>query len=322
MTIVGQNFTEADVLSELYRALLDQAGFTATIKPLGGRDLYLGPLEKGTVQVAGDSLSATTDALNNRAHGDDAVSVSSPDVAVTLDQLAKLGEDVGLTPLRPARAELKSGFAVTRAFATRLGLKTLSDLGRLGKPVTLAASPDCAERADCAEGLENVYGITLAKVEPLGSGTADTKAALMSGQAQLAQVATTDAQIGTDLVLLDDDKHMLNAENLVPLVNTRWLKGHEPRPERPGPPRRRTHHRRPAHDDRPRQHRPRVRPDRRPHLPAGQGAHLNADSPGRIRGPRSALRTTNLTWTIRVAGPPPRGRPGRRRSPRTSPGRR
>ena len=49
----------------------------------------------------------------------------------------------------------------------------------------------------------------------------------MSGQAQLAQVATTDAQIGTDLVLLDDDKHMLNAENLVPLVNTRWLKGHE-----------------------------------------------------------------------------------------------
>lgn len=227
VTIVGQNFTEADVLSELYRALLDQAGFTATIKPLGGRDLYLGPLEKGTVQVAGDSLSATTDALNNRAHGDDAVSVSSPDVAVTLDQLAKLGEDAGLTPLRPARAELKSGFAVTRDLATRLGVKTLSDLGRRGKPVTLAASPDCAERADCAEGLENVYGIKLAKVEPLGSGTADTKAALMSGQVQLAQVASTDAQVGTDLVLLDDDKHMLNAENLVPVVNTRWLKGHE-----------------------------------------------------------------------------------------------
>jgi osmoprotectant transport system substrate-binding protein len=226
VTIVGQNFTEADVVSQLYRALLDEAGFSARVVAVGGRDIYLGRLEKGTVQVAGDSLSATTDALNNQAHGDAAAPASSADVDATARQLERLGDEVGLTPLRPARAELKSGFAVTRDRATRLGLHSLSDLGRLGQPVALAASPDCAELPDCAQGLENVYGVKISKVEPLGSGTPDTKAALVRGQVQLGQVATTDAQVGTDLVLLADDRHMLDAANVVPLVNSAWLSHH------------------------------------------------------------------------------------------------
>jgi osmoprotectant transport system substrate-binding protein len=224
--IVGQNFTEADVVSQLYRALLDGAGFSARVVPVGDRDLYLQRLEKGTLQVAGDSLSATTDALDKEQHGAGAVPVSSADAEKTVRQLAELGNHVGLTPLRPARAEVKSGFAVTRDRAGRLGLQSLSDLGRLGKPVALAGSPDCAERSDCADGLERFYGIRLSKVEPLGAGTPATKAALVSGQVQLAQVATTDSQIGSGLVLLDDDRHMLNAENVVPLVNAAGLSHH------------------------------------------------------------------------------------------------
>jgi osmoprotectant transport system substrate-binding protein len=39
VTIVGQNFTEADVVSQLYRALLDAAGFTATVRSVGGKGL-------------------------------------------------------------------------------------------------------------------------------------------------------------------------------------------------------------------------------------------------------------------------------------------
>lgn len=225
--IVGQNFTEADVVSQLYRALLDAAGFSATVRPIGGRDLYLGPLEKGTVQVAADSLAATTDAVNHRATGDDAgVTVASSDVAATLAQLRRVGADAGLTPLAPTGAELKAGYAVTRAFATANHLRTLSDLGRLGRPVALTASPDCAQRPDCAPGLQRVYRVQVSKVEPLGSGTSDTKEALLQGQVQLAQVATTDAQIGTDMVLLSDDQHLLNAENITPLVNSHWLEHH------------------------------------------------------------------------------------------------
>ena len=227
VSIVGQNYTEADVVSQLYRALLDDVGFAATVHPLGGRDLYLEPLQQGAVQVAADSLSATTDAINHRASGDFGGSLTSSDAAATLAQLRRAGTQVGLTALRPTSAELKAGYAVTRGFATRYHLRTLSDLGRLGRPVALAASPDCNERPDCARGLARVYGVKLSKVEPLGSGTSDTRTALVNGQAQLGQVATTDAEIGTDLVLLADDKHLLDAENIVPLVNPAWLAHHD-----------------------------------------------------------------------------------------------
>jgi osmoprotectant transport system substrate-binding protein len=225
--IVGQNFTEADVVSQLYRALLDRVGYTATVTPLGARDLYLGPLEKGRVQVAADTVSATAEALQHRTTGDTVQPVSSSDRTTALDALTRLGGDAGLTPLSPTRAELKSGFAVTQAFATRNGLHTLSDLGRLGRPVALAASPDCNERPDCADGLASVYGVRLSKVEPLGAGTADTKAALTSGRVQLGQVATTDGQVGHGLVLLTDDRHLLYAENVLPIVNSAWLHRHE-----------------------------------------------------------------------------------------------
>jgi osmoprotectant transport system substrate-binding protein len=227
VTIVGQNFTEADVVSQLYRALLDAAGFRATVRSLGGRDLYLGPLEKGSVQVAADSLSATADAINHRATGDDAsVSIASSDVAAAVAQLQRVGADAGLTALTPTRAEIKSGYAVTRAFATSNHLATLTDLGRLGQAVALAASPDCAQRPDCAPGLQRVYRIRIAEVEPLGSGTEDTRTALLQGQVQLAQVATTDAQVGAGMVLLADDQHLLDAENITPLVNSAWLGHH------------------------------------------------------------------------------------------------
>jgi osmoprotectant transport system substrate-binding protein len=225
--IVGQNFTEADVVSQLYRALLDRAGYTATVTPIGARDLYLGPLEKGRVQVAADTVSSTAEALENKAEGDDAQPVSSPVLSSALGALTRLGQDGGLTPLRPTRAEFKSGFAVTRAFAEQHRLHTLSDLGRLGQPVALAASPDCNERPDCADGLASVYGVKLSEVEPLGSGTNDTKAALLRGKVQLGQVATTDGQVGRSLVLLADDKHLLYAENLLPIVNSAWLHHHE-----------------------------------------------------------------------------------------------
>ena len=59
-------------------------------------------------------------------------------------------------------------------------------------------------------------------------GTAATKKDLVDGITQLGAVGTTDATLKqNDLVILDDDKHLQNAENLVPIVNTKWLKDHE-----------------------------------------------------------------------------------------------
>jgi osmoprotectant transport system substrate-binding protein len=224
VTLVGQKFTEADILTRLYQQLLEQDGYRTRIRDLGARQSYLGPLERGRVQVAADYLASVTDELNRRVNGPGAVPVASPDREATLAQLATIGAEHGITPLRPARAEHGKAYAVTKAFAARHHLSTLSDLGRLGRPVALAAETDCAQRTDCGRGLERVYGITLSRVEPLGLGSGETTRALTSGQVQLAQVGTTDGTLDRlGLVTLEDDKNWQNAENVVPLVNTAWL---------------------------------------------------------------------------------------------------
>ena len=225
--LVGQNFTEADILTQLYKTLLDQQGFETHVKKLGARDLYLGELEKGQVQVAADYLSSFTETLNRKANGDTATPVASPDVKLTLARLKGFGEDDGITPLEPTQAQDGKAYAVTRAYAEKHHLTTLSDLGKLGMPVALAADPGCSDRPDCAKGLSSVYGIKVTRVEPLGIGSQETKNALLKGEVQLAQVSSSDGTLDrAGLVLLRDDKSWQNAENVVPVVNSAWLKTH------------------------------------------------------------------------------------------------
>ena len=225
VTIVGQKFTEADIMTQLYKLLLEKEGFSTEVKNLGARDIYLDPLQKGDVQVSADYLSSMTEALNRKANGDDADPVATPDVEETLAQLKKLAAEFDITPLEPAEAEDANSYAVTQDYAEKNNLTTLSDLGKLGKPVALAANSDCSERPDCGKGLTSVYGIKLTKIEPLGFGSADTKNALAEGEVQVGQVGTTDGSLDSmGLVVLEDDKNWQNAENLVPVVNSAWLK--------------------------------------------------------------------------------------------------
>jgi osmoprotectant transport system substrate-binding protein len=228
VVIVGQKFTEADIMTQLYKAVLDDAGYDTSVKNLGARDIYLGPLSKGDVTISADYLSSMTEALNRKANGDDAEKVASPDADATLDALNKLAESEGLTALEPAKAEDANAFAVTKKFAEDNNLTTLSDLGASGLSVKLGANTDCPERADCQKGLEDTYGIKISGFEPTGFGSQATKDDLVNGVTQLGSVGTTDAtleQLG--LVILEDDKHLQNAENLVPIVNSDWLKDNE-----------------------------------------------------------------------------------------------
>ena len=224
VTIVGQKFTEADIMTQLYKQVLEAEGFETEVKNLGARDIYLGPLEQGEVQISADYLSSMTEALNRKANGAEAKPVASPDPDATLEQLKKLAAEYGITPLEPAKAENANAYAVTEEYAQENNLSTLSDLGELGKPIALAAASDCSERPDCGKGLTSVYGIELSKIEPLGFGTPETKNALEDGQVQLGQVGTSDGSLeGLGIVVLEDDKDWQNAENLVPVVNSKWL---------------------------------------------------------------------------------------------------
>jgi osmoprotectant transport system substrate-binding protein len=227
VVIGGQNYAEMQVMSEMYKALLEDAGYDVTLKLVESRDVYAPEMQKGNVDISADYLSSMTEYLNAQTNGPDAEMVASNDPDATVEELRKLAEPTGIEPLEPAEAQDANAFAVTKEFAEENDVKSLSDLAAVGEPITLAAAEDCSERDDCELGLEETYGLKITKVEPLGFGTQGTKDALKNGEVTLGQVGTSDATLDSlGLVLLEDDKELQNAENLVPMVNSDFLAEH------------------------------------------------------------------------------------------------
>ncbi|WP_231632080.1 ABC transporter substrate-binding protein, partial [Streptomyces clavuligerus] len=220
LTVGSAGFTESDLLAQLYALLLRNAGHPADVLTVTNREIYEPALESGRIDVVPEYAATFADWLNAKANGAGAPPVGSPDLATTMTALRRLAEPRGLDVLPPGRAVDQNAFAVGREYAARHGLKTLSDLGRSKLPVRLAAGDECVERPYCEPGLRSVYGIDITAVDPKGVGTTQSKQAVQRGQDQMMLTTTTDATLDAfDLVLLQDDRHLQNADYIVPVVN-------------------------------------------------------------------------------------------------------
>ena len=224
LKVGSAGYTESDMMAALYSALLTQAGYGVTITVIPGSDLLETALEKGTIDLVAQPAAAYTDQLNMVIRGAGAPSLATGDVRSTLAQLSPLAVSRGLTLLKPTAAVDEYAFAVTRSYATLHDLTTLSDLGRLGLPVKLAAGDDCGSLAWCEPGLLSTYGIKVSLLDPLGVDTTVAKNAVLNKKDQLVAVSTTDGTLAAaKLVTLTDDKHLQKAGNLLPIVNTKSL---------------------------------------------------------------------------------------------------
>jgi osmoprotectant transport system substrate-binding protein len=228
VVLASQNFDEGLIMTAMYQLLLEDAGYTVTTKTVTTRDVYLGELSNGSVQISPEYLGGLADYLNTAVNGPDAEPVTTPDVDASLQALTELAEGEGITMLQPAEAAAANAFFVTQEYAEANGLETLTDLGELGEPITLAAAPDCEGRSDCEVGLKEVYGINLTKIEPLGYATAQTFEAVLNGEVELGQTGTTDGTLESQgLVFLEDDQSIQPAQNLIPAVNTDFYNEHQ-----------------------------------------------------------------------------------------------
>ncbi|MET9451720.1 ABC transporter substrate-binding protein [Streptomyces cinerochromogenes] len=220
LTVGSAGFTESDLLAQLYAQLLNQAGYRTSLLTVANRELYEPALESGQIDVVPEYAATFADWLGAKTHAADAAPVGSPDLGATLRALRTLTAPRGLTVLPPGRAVDQNAFAVTAAYARRHRLRTLSDLGASGLRVRLAAGDECVQRPYCAPGLRKVYGIDVTGVDPKGVGTTQAKRAVQAGRDQMVLTTTTDATLGSfGLVLLADDRHLQNADYVVPVVN-------------------------------------------------------------------------------------------------------
>jgi osmoprotectant transport system substrate-binding protein len=224
LTVGGAAFTEMAIMQEIYKLLLENAGYTVDIQQAEARELYGPALESGEIDVVPEYAATMAEYLNVKKNGPDAAvdaPIATSDATETVAAMAPIAEEYGLTVLEPAQAADQNGFAVSKEFAdANGGLTTLTELGALGEPLVLAAGEECAERPFCQPGLEDTYGLEITEILPLGFSTQQTKEAVAGGEAQLGLVATTDGTLDSyELVLLEDDKALQLADNLVPVVN-------------------------------------------------------------------------------------------------------
>ncbi len=198
IAVGGAGFTESIVLANVYANVLTAAGFDASVREVGSRELYLAALQEGTeIQVFPEYLATVTEFLE----GDEANQVASGDVEATLEALQPLAEEAGLVFGEPADAVDQNAFAVTQEFADQLGVTTLSELAEVcdDGSLILGGPAECPERPFCQPGLEETYGLEFASFQEYGdTGGPLTKAAIQQGEVSMGLVFSSDGALAQD----------------------------------------------------------------------------------------------------------------------------
>ena len=223
--IVGSfAFSESGTVGELYAQALEAAGFPVQRAPgLGSREVVEPALEQGALDVVPEYLGTALQFLSGGTLSGDELA----DTAALHRRLQAAFEPRGITVLTPAPAQNRNGVAVTRRTAARLNLARISDLAPVARDLVFGGPPECPERPFCLVGLRSTYDLAFKEFRALDASGDSTVAALAGDEVDVALLFTTSPALSTeDFVLLDDDRRLQPAENLVPAVRVDALRRH------------------------------------------------------------------------------------------------
>ncbi|WP_410623522.1 ABC transporter substrate-binding protein [Amycolatopsis sp. cmx-8-4] len=215
IVVASFNFTDSQILAEIYAQALEAKGYPVTRKlNLGSRELIYPSLKSGELQFIPEYQGSAI----TTGFGAEPVK----DAKGEHDQLAKLFESSGVSLLDYAPAEDKNTYIVKADLAKSKGIATISDLKKLDK-VILAGGPECEKRLTCFKGLTDIYHLTNASfqtVQEVGPRVQQ----LNSGAVTVIPVDSVSPSAGDpQYVALKDDLSMVPTENVVPAVNKKVL---------------------------------------------------------------------------------------------------
>jgi osmoprotectant transport system substrate-binding protein len=210
------NFSESAILAGIYEGALKKNDIDVTVRPnLGSREIVQPALERGDIDLY-PGYAATELEFVNKGAGE-----ATPDPKATTEKLRAALAPKGLTALDPSPAVDSNAFAVTKATAAKYSLKNLSDLAPVADQLKLGGPPECPTRPFCQLGLNKTYGINFKEFKPLDAGGPLSVAALANGDVDVALIFSSDGSIpGKGFVVLADDKHLQNADDVVPVIRT------------------------------------------------------------------------------------------------------
>jgi osmoprotectant transport system substrate-binding protein len=216
LTVAGFNFPESSILAQLYGQALAHDGYTVSYKlNLGTRKVVAPALQSGQIDMY-PGYAASELEYYNKSAGE-----ATPDPAATTAKLNTYLQTINAVALTPSAAFDGNAYAVSTATATKYNLKNLSDLTPVAGQLVFGAGPECPTYKFCLPGLMSVYGLHFKQTLTLDTDGPATRAAFKNGSIQVGLVFSSDADLKSlGLVVLQDDKHMIAADNVVPVVRT------------------------------------------------------------------------------------------------------
>jgi len=212
--IGSTNVPEQLILAELYGQVLEANGYTVERKlNLGSREIVAPALEKGDIDMYAEYLATYLTFVSKDP------TLASADPAATQKALQQAIQPRGLTVLDYAPAIDTNGVVITQNMAAQNNILQVSDLVRFNGQFVMGGPPECPTRPFCLQGLQDTYGLRFKDFKALDVGGPLTVAALESGQIDVAVLFTTDPNIQVKgFFLLDDDKHLQQADNVAPVL--------------------------------------------------------------------------------------------------------
>jgi len=208
-------FYEAAVVGEMYAQALEAKGYTVERKlEIGERPAVHSALTAGEVNLIPEYLGG----LAGQGLG---IKDLSPDPQTAVDNMQSALTAKGWVVLNFSPGTDADGFAVRQETADQYHLKTMTDVAAVADKLVWGLAEGCPDNPVCGPGLKKTYGIDISKVqvETLPACSSDIATSLNDSAIDVAQVCTTQPEIASmNLVLLEDDKHLQPAQNMVPLL--------------------------------------------------------------------------------------------------------
>ena len=208
ITVGSKDFTEGEIISEIYALALEDAGFTVKRSFDIAGSVIATALEKGEIDLYPEYTgTALLTVLKAEMETDPQA------VYETVKKQYKKKWD--LVWLDMSEAADSQALVITTKATEQYGIKTISDLQAHASELRFASQGEFDERSDGLPALEAAYGA----FEHTSFNNGLKYEVLRNDEADVAPVYTTEGQLVDDaFTLLEDDKHVWPPYNVAPVV--------------------------------------------------------------------------------------------------------
>lgn len=214
LAIGSKDFTEQEIVGNLLAELIETRTDISVDRKLalGGTQICFAALKSGDIDLYVD--------YSGTAYGDTLKYPPIPDVEVVYNTVKKdFKEKYDIDVLQQMAFNNTYTLAVTKETAEKYGLKSISDLARVGERLTAGTSLEFLNREDGVIGLKKKYQFHFKN--EIGIDGSPKYAALINHESDVTDAFSTDGLLKKyNLTVLKDDKHFFPPYYAIPLVRS------------------------------------------------------------------------------------------------------